>query len=122
MLNRFEIIGRSGNVPEIKRISDTLDMTVISIASSEKIKGKKITTWNNVSYFNKQAEIAAKYIKKGSLLYVEGRIKTTKYTDKEGKQRTYVELQGNKIIFLGGDAGYEMDDYTPQEGDPDIPV
>ena len=101
MLNKVMIIGRLGSDPKVSPTT-----TKLNIATNEKRKDKNgvhidQTEWHNVTLFFKLAEIAAKYLKKGSMVYIEGKLQTSKYQDKEGKDRYKTEIIGNSMQMLG---------------------
>ena len=98
-VNKVIILGNVGRDPEVRVTQDGGSVTNISVACTEKYKDKQgepkeITEWINVVFFGKLAEIAGKYINKGSQVYVEGKLKTDKYTDKT----TGVEKYSTKVI------------------------
>jgi len=105
MLNKVQIIGRLGNDPETRYAQSGSAVTSISVATSEKWKDKdgqqqERTEWHRVTFFGKLAEIAAEYLKKGSLVYVEGPLRTEKYTDKEGVEKYSTTIIGNEMKML----------------------
>jgi single-strand DNA-binding protein len=95
-INKVTIIGNLGQDPEVKTFNTANgqgSLTRISIATSEKDKnGNQITDWHNVTIFGKLGEIAAKYLHKGSKVYIEGKLKPTKYTDKEGTEKYTINI------------------------------
>lgn len=107
MLNKVELIGRVGRDPETRHLPSGEAVTNFTLATSKKWKDKQTgeavedTEWHRVSMFGKLAEIASKYVKKGSLLQVEGEIKTRKYTDKDGIEKTSTEIRGKEMLMLG---------------------
>lgn len=104
-VNKQIIIGRLGNDPEYKDFGNGSGVTNISVATSEKYtnkQGEKVeeTEWFRVSMFGKLGEIAAKYLRKGSLVYIEGKTKTRKYTDSSGQEKYVSEVIGQQMQML----------------------
>lgn len=108
-LNKVILIGHLGRDPEVKSSKGGVSVGRLSIATSERVKrGEEYveeTEWHRVTCFGKLAENASKYLSKGRMVYVEGRIQTRKYTDKEGTERYSTEIVANEIKFLGGSSG-----------------
>jgi single-strand DNA-binding protein len=104
-LNKVLIAGRLGGDPDVRRTTSAI-ITNMSIASSEKYKDKEtgetkeITEWHKVVLFNRLAEVAEKYLKKGSAVFIEGKLKTEKYTDKDGIERYVTKIIGNNLQML----------------------
>jgi len=98
MVNKVTLIGRLGKDPVLKHFSNDNAIAEFSVATDESYKnkeGQKVeqTEWHNVKIpTKKQAEIAEKYLKKGSLVYVEGRIRTRSYDDKDGNKKYVTEI------------------------------
>ena len=118
MLNKVTLIGRVGKDPEIKYLSSGKAVANFSIATSESYKdkqtGEKVekTEWHNISAFDRLAEIIGEYVKKGALLYVEGKIQTRKY-EKDGVERYATSILINEMKMLGGRS--EGDNQQPQQ-------
>ena len=110
-VNKWIGIGNLGSDPDIRYLPSGDAVANVSIACSEKYKSKKTgeiveeTEWVRLAFFGKLAEIVGEYLKKGSPVYVEGRIKTRKWQDKEGKDRYITEVVATTIRFLGGGSG-----------------
>jgi single-strand DNA-binding protein len=100
-VNKIIIVGNVGQTPTIRTAGET-KVASFTVATTERFKDKEETEWHNVSVFGKLAEVVEKYIDKGTQLYVEGRIKTEKYTDKNGVERTATRVIANTIQMLGG--------------------
>jgi len=129
-VNKTILIGYLGKDPEIRE-SASGPVANCSLATSEswrdKTTGEKVekTEWHRVVFFNKQAEIVGQYLRKGSLIYVEGRLQTRKWQDKEGQDRYTTEVVGMTMQMLGGksassespqnDGEYEGYDNEPQQ-------
>ena len=108
-LNKVILIGRLGRDPECRYMPNGDAVCNFSIATSESWKDqsgqkKERTEWHAITLYRKLAEIAAKYLQKGSLVYLEGRIQSRKYTGKDGIERTAYEIIGSEMKMLGGKA------------------
>ena len=107
MINSATLIGNTGKDPEVRAISSGKKVASFGLATTEHYKnasGEKITktSWHNIKAWGGLAEIAEKYIKKGQLLYVEGKIDYSSYDDKDGNKRYVTEIIANSIQMLGG--------------------
>ena len=108
-LNKVFLIGRLGQDPIVRHMPNGEAVCNFSIATSETWKdqsGQKQerTEWHAITLYRRMAEVAGQYLKKGSLVYIEGRIQSRKYTDKNGIERTAYEIIGNEMKMLGGKA------------------
>ncbi len=101
-VNKVMLLGRVGKDPEIKNTAAGTAVCNFSIATSESIKGETRTEWHNISLFGKTAEIAAKYLSKGSQVFVEGRLQYRQWEDKDGNKKSMTEILGSHITLLGG--------------------
>jgi len=127
-INKVILVGNLGNDPEVRYTPQGSAITSISIATSESWKGKNTgqvqekTEWHKVSFFGKLAEIAGEYLRKGSQVYVEGKLQTRKWQDKQGQDRytTEVVVDGfNGVMqMLGGrgEGGGGQQRQAPQQG------
>lgn len=109
-VNKVIIIGNLGRDPEVRYIPSGDAVANLNIATTEKWKDKggemqEQTEWHRVTFFGRQAEICGEYLRKGSSVYVEGRLQTRKYTDKEGIERYATEIRGDRMQMLGGRGG-----------------
>ncbi len=110
-INKVILVGNCGKDPETRYMPSGGAVTNISIATSEGWKDKQTgetkerTEWHNVVFFNRLAEIAGEYLKKGSQIYVEGSLRTRKWQDKEGKDRYTTEIVANEMQMLGSRSG-----------------
>lgn len=110
-INKVILIGNLGQDPERRAMPNGTAVTSISIATSENWKDKNTgeskenTEWHRVIFFNKLAEIAADYLKKGSQVFVEGKLTTRKWQDKEGNDRYTTEIIANEMQMLGSKSG-----------------
>jgi len=105
-LNKAILIGRLGQDPEIKTFSGGASVTNFSIATSEKFKNKageqqEKTEWHNIQSWGKLGEICGQYLKKGSLVYIEGRIETREYEDKNNVKKYATSININEMKMLG---------------------
>jgi single-strand DNA-binding protein len=105
-INKVILIGNLGKDPETRYMPSGKAATNFSIATSERFKDKETgepqerTEWHRVSTFDRLAEIAAEYLKKGSKVYIEGRLRTRKWQDKEGKDRYSTEIIADQMQML----------------------
>lgn len=109
-VNKVILIGNLGKDPETRYLPSGDAVTNFSIATSEKWKSKsgeqqEHTEWHRISMFGKVAEIAGEYLKKGSPVYVEGRIRTRKWQDKEGQDKYTTEIVADRMQLLGSRGG-----------------
>lgn len=107
-INRATIIGNVGRDPELRYSAAGAAVCNITVATSrnwkDKTSGEKVeeTEWHRVVFYDRLAEIAGEYLKKGRSVYVEGRLKTRKWTDKEGVERYTTEIVAENMQMLGG--------------------
>ncbi len=112
-VNKVILVGNLGADPETRYTSNGQAITSIRIATSESWTDKATqqkqerTEWHRVKFFGKLAEIAAEYLKKGKSVYIEGSIRTDKYTDKDGVEKFSTEVIANEMQMLGGREGGE---------------
>src|SRR5436853_1307111 len=110
-VNKVILVGNLGRDPETRYNPEGGAITNISIATTEQWKDKtsgekqERTEWHRVVFFNRLAEIAGEYLKKGSQVYVEGALRTRKWQDKEGQDRYSTEIRGDVMQMLGPRAG-----------------
>jgi single-strand DNA-binding protein len=109
-VNKVILIGNLGADPETRYLPSGDAVTNIRIATTDTWKDKsgekqEHTEWHRVAFFGKTAEIAGEYLKKGSPVYVEGRIRTRKWQDKEGQERFSTEIVGDRMQLLGARGG-----------------
>jgi len=108
-VNKVILVGRLGRDPETRYTGGGQAVANFSVATDESYKDKngerqKRTEWHKIVVWGKQAEIAQQYLKKGSLLFIEGRIQSREWQDKEGQKRTSFEIVANNFRMLGGRA------------------
>ena len=132
-VNKVIIVGNLGRDPEIRYMPSGDAIANIAVATSYKSKDrntgeqKELTEWHRISFFGRLAEIVGQYLKKGSSVYVEGRLQTRKYTDKDGVEKYATDIIAEQMQMLGGrqgmgEAGGGMDDGggydAPQQSRP----
>ena len=106
-LNQCNFIGRLGKDPEARAMPNGDNVASFSIAAGWKSKDAEGTEWINVVAFGKLAEICNKYLVKGSQVFVQGRMKTRKYTDKNGVEKYSTEIIADRMQMLGGKSAGE---------------
>lgn len=121
-INKVILVGNLGNDPETRYLESGAAVTTISIATSESWKDKngeqqERTEWHRVKFWNRLAEVAGEYLKKGSQVYIEGKLQTQKYTDKNGVEKFSTDIIAHEMQMLGskpqgGDRGGDR----PQSG------
>lgn len=109
-LNKVILIGNLGKDPETRYMSSGDSVTNITLATTDAWKDKngekqEKTEWHRVTFYRKLAEIVGQYLKKGSSVYVEGRLETRKYTDKDGIERYTTEIIASDMKMLGSRQG-----------------
>lgn len=117
-VNKVILIGNLGRDPEVRYIPNGDAVATLNIATTDKWKDKggemqEQTEWHRVSFFGRQAEICAEYLRKGSAVYVEGSIHTRKYTGKDGSDRYVTEVKGAHMQMLGGRSTRNDQDSEP---------
>ncbi len=105
--NSVQLIGNLGVNPEVKEVTNGSKMARFSLATSETYKnqqGEKVTDtqWHNLIIWGKQAEIAEKFLKKGSRIAVEGKLETNSYESKEGEKKYFTQIRVNDFVMLDG--------------------
>jgi single-strand DNA-binding protein len=109
-VNKVIIVGNLGRDPEIRYMPSGDAIANIAVATSYKHKDrntgeqKELTEWHRISFFGRLAEIVGQYLKKGSSVYVEGRLQTRKYTDKDGVEKYATDIIAENMQMLGGGA------------------
>ncbi len=112
-VNKVILVGNLGNDPETRYTANGGAITTISVATSESWKDKQSgemqerTEWHRVKFFGRLAEIAGEYLRKGRQVYIEGSLRTDKYTDKDGNTRYTTDIIANEMQMLGGTGGGE---------------
>ncbi len=106
-VNKVILVGNLGKDPEVKYLDNGVAVANFSLATTENYKnkeGEKVsqTEWHNIVLWRGLAEVAEKYLKKGASVYIEGKIKTRKWEDKEGNTRYNTEILADNMTMLGG--------------------
>ncbi len=122
-VNKVIVLGRLGNNPEVRQTQSGLTVATLSIATNDGIGDKMTTEWHRVTVFGKGAEVIQKYVTKGTQIYIEGRLKTDKYQDKNGNTQYSTSIIANSFELLGGgnantqqSGGYQPNNYQqPQQ-------
>jgi single-strand DNA-binding protein len=130
-INKVIIVGNLGADPETRYMPSGSAVTNLSVATSETWKDKQTgeqkerTEWHKVAMFNRLAEIAAEYLRKGSQVYIEGKLRTRKWQDRDGNDRWTTEIVADEMQMLGGRGGGGSapmsSDRGPSSGPPEGP-
>jgi single-strand DNA-binding protein len=109
-VNKVILVGNLGADPEVRYLPSGEAVVNLRLATTDTWKDKdgnkqEATEWHRVSFFGRQAEVCGQYLKKGSQIYVEGSIRTRKYTDKDGQEKYATEIRGDRMQMLGGRQG-----------------
>ena len=113
-INKVILVGNLGQDPETRAMPSGKAVTNVRIATSDSWRDKQTgeqkeqTEWHTVVFFDRLAEIAAEYLRKGSQVYVEGRLRTRKWQDKSGNDRYTTEIVANEMQMLGSRGGGQM--------------
>lgn len=129
-VNKVILVGNLGGDPEVRYMPNGNAVTNVTVATSESWKDKQTgqqqerTEWHRVVFFNRLAEIAGEYLRKGTKVYVEGSLRTRKWQDQSGQDRYTTEIVGSEMQMLdsrggSGDGGYQQSGgYAPQQQAP----
>jgi single-strand DNA-binding protein len=106
MINKVILLGHVGKDPEVRHLDNDRSVAKFTLATSETYKsktGEKVTNteWHNIVCWRSLAEIAGRYVKKGTLLYVEGKIRSRSYDDKDGNKRYITEIEADNFQMVG---------------------
>lgn len=110
-LNKVILIGNLGQDPDMRYMPSGSAVANLRIATSDSFKDRETgqqqerTEWHSVAMFGRLAEVAGEYLRKGSQVYVEGRLQTRKWQDREGRDRYTTEIVANQMLMLGGRGG-----------------
>lgn len=121
--NKVTIVGNLGGDPELRYTPQGNAVCNFSVATNEKKRDKAgelqdITTWFKITLWGKQAENASKFLTKGSPIYIEGRLRVEEWSDRDGKARFTLDVQGTDMQFLGQGGGGRGDSDTSDENYP----
>ncbi len=127
MLNKVILIGRLGKDPEIRQIESGVKVANFSLATDETFKDKSgekktHTEWHNLVLWRRQAEIAESYLRKGSLIYVEGRLRSRSWDDKDGNKKYITEILVDNFKMLGKREEQQEQVKVAQSTEPKSPV
>jgi single-strand DNA-binding protein len=115
-VNKVIIVGNLGRDPETRYMPSGDAVTNITVATTDRYRDKQsgetkeTTEWHRIAFFGKLAEIAGQYLKKGSQVYIEGSLKTRKYTDKDGVEKYATEIRADSMQMLGSRQGQGQQD------------
>lgn len=121
-INRVTLIGNVGQEPDVRYMQNGDAVANVSIATSESWKDKNTgekqekTEWHRVVFFRRLAEVVAEYVKKGSKIYIEGKLQTKKWQDKDGNDRYTTEIVADRMQMLDSKGGNQGQ--TPQQQEP----
>tara|TARA_Y100000310_G_C20323995_1_gene642088 strand:- start:180 stop:683 length:504 start_codon:yes stop_codon:yes gene_type:complete len=131
-VNKVVLLGNLGNDPEVRYMPNGTAVANLSLATSESWKDQQgqiqeRTEWHRLTMYRKLAEIAGEYLKKGSQIYVEGKLQTRKWQDQQGQDRYTTEIVVEEMQMLGGYApnqggGYQNQSSTPRAQQPQKPM
>ena len=127
-INKVILIGNLGQDPESRTMPSGSMVTNLRVATAEQWKDKQTgerqerTEWHSVAMFGRLAEIAAEYLRKGSQVYIEGRLQTRKWQDKQGNDRYTTEVVANEMQMLGGRGGSAPMAEPPRQSESPAPV
>ena len=126
-VNKVILVGNLGQKPEMRYTATQTAVANLSIATTESWKDKESgenrdkTEWHRVVFFGSLAEIAEKYLDKGSSIYVEGKIQTRKWQDKDGNDRYTTEVLGNQLTVLGSRSSSDSSNQTDNPSNTPFP-
>lgn len=133
MINKVILVGNVGADPVIKDLSGDVKCASFTVATSESYKDKNgekqtLTEWHRISAWRGLAGVIEKYVTKGTQVYIEGKLKTTKYTDKDGVEKYSTEVVADTLKMLGGKSGgsdagahNEIPPVVEDDGSQDLP-
>lgn len=119
-VNKVHLLGHAGRDPEVRYLPSGQAVASVSVATSSRRKDKNTgdmiedTQWHRVTFYDRLAEIAGEYVKKGRPIYVEGRLKYGKYTDKNGVEQNTCDIIATELQLLGGREGNGDEGEAPQ--------
>jgi single-strand DNA-binding protein len=125
-LNKVLLIGNTGRDPEVRYTASGTAVASFSLATSEKFKNKggeweERTEWHNIILWGRLAEIAGEYLTKGKTVFIEGRLQTRKWQDRDGKDRFTTEIVGEKMQMLSRKEGNGRTEEAPSQGEQTPP-
>lgn len=127
-LNRVSLLGNLGSDPELRYTADGMAIANLSIATTERWKDKEgkrqeKTEWHRIVFYKGLAEVAGEYLKKGVMVYLEGKLRTREWEDKEGTKRYTTEISGNLLKMLDKNPGKHPvnGSVLDEEEEPNVP-
>jgi single-strand DNA-binding protein len=125
-INKVILVGNVGADPEVRHLDNNVAVANLRLATSESYiakNGERVTTteWHNIVLWRGLAEMAEKYIRKGKQIYVEGRIRTRSYDDKDGQKRYITEIYGDVVRLLGARDAHQGDSHTESQNQRESP-
>ncbi len=123
-VNKVILVGRLGKEPEVRHLESGVGVANFSMATSETYKDrnsgerKEITDWHNIVLWRGLADVAEKYLHKGDLIYIEGRLKTRSWQDKDGNTRYTTEVVGDNMTMLGSKGSSQGNTPPPPTEEP----
>lgn len=126
MVNHVVLVGNLGSDPEVRAINDRQKVTRLSMATHETItkrtgERERQTEWHQVAAWGALGERAAKHLRKGRSVLVEGRLQTRLWADARGNKHITAEVRADRILFLGGSAGRDVADLGPRHAERERP-
>lgn len=126
-LNKVMLIGNLGKDPEVRYTTSGQAVASFSLATSEKFKNKngeteERTEWHRVVLWGRLAEIAGEYLSKGKTVYIEGRLQTRKWTDRDGNERYTTEIVADRMLMLGNRQKEASDKAEMEAAGPPLPT
>ena len=118
-INKVIIVGNLGQDPDVRTTPTNETVTTITVATAEKWQDKQtgevkeVTEWHRIVFYKRKAEVAGEYLRKGSKVYVEGRLKTRKWQDQNGQDRYTTEIQGDVLQMLDSRSDRQSGGYAP---------
>jgi single-strand DNA-binding protein len=115
-INKVILVGHLGKDPEVRQLEGGVTVASFPLATSETFNkdGKKVeqTEWHNIVLWRSLAEVAAKFLQKGKLVYIEGKLRTRSFEDKEGVKKYTTEVVAENFTMLGRKTDFEVDPYS----------
>ena len=119
-INKVILVGHLGKDPEVRYLEGGVSVTSFPLATSENYNkdGRKVeqTEWHNIVMWRGLADVAAKYLQKGKLVYIEGKLRTRSFEDKEGIKKYTTEIVAENFTLLGRKTDFEADNRSPKPG------
>lgn len=124
-INKVILVGHLGKDPEIRQLEGGVSVTSFPLATSETFSkdGKKVeqTEWHNIVLWRSLADVAAKFLQKGKLVYIEGKLRTRSFEDKEGVKKYTTEVVAENFTMLGRKTDFESDTFPRVKVAEDLP-